>query len=101
MLRLLFWILLIGLVVAVLDGVVPMPGVADEELVYTTEVPVSSCGTSGCIVVYTLAVANVGRSTQENVRVRLRSDPLSSPVIAATVRRAGEATVAAIASERP
>jgi hypothetical protein len=101
MLRLLFWILLIGLVVAVLDGVLPMPGVADEEVVYTTEVPVSTCGTSGCIVVYTLEVANAGRSTQENVRVRLRSDPLASPVIAPTVRRASEATVAAIANERP
>jgi hypothetical protein len=100
MMRLLFWILLIGLVVAVLDGAVPMPGVADEEVVYTTDVPVSTCGTSGCIVVYTIEVANAGRSTQENVRVRLRSDPLTAPVIAPTVRRASEATVAAIANDR-
>jgi hypothetical protein len=100
MLRLLFWILVIGLVVAALDGTIPMPGVADEEVVYTTEVPVSTCGTSGCIAVYTLEVANAGRSTQESVRVRLRSDAVATPVIAPTVRRASEATVAATANER-
>jgi hypothetical protein len=101
MLRLLFWILLVGLVVAVLDGALPMPGVADEEIVYTTDVPVSTCGTSGCIVVYTLEVGNVGRSTQENVRVRLKSDALASPVVAPTVRRSSEATAAATANDRP
>ena len=100
MLRLLFWILVIGLVVAVLDGVLPMPGVADEEIVYTTDVPVSTCGSSGCIVVYSLEVANAGRSTQDNVRVRLRSDAIASPVIAPTVRRASEAAVAQTASDR-
>jgi hypothetical protein len=101
MLRLLFWIVVIGLVVAVLDGILPMPGVADEEVIYTTDVPVSACGSSGCIVVYSLEVANAGRSTQDNVRVRLRSDVIASPVVAPTVRRASEATAATTANDRP
>jgi hypothetical protein len=101
MFRLLFWALLIGGGVLVANGTVPVPGVADEEVVYATPPAVTTCGSSGCIVVYALELANVGRSPQDTVRVRLRSEVLAAPVIAPTVRRAGETTLATAANERP
>ncbi len=100
MLRFLFWLVVLVLVVLVLDGDLPMPGAAEEEIVYETDVPVSTCGTAGCVVAYTLEVANTGRSTQDAVRVRLRSDAIASPVIAPTVRRESEAAPAEISNER-
>lgn len=100
MLRFLFWLVVLVLVVLVLDGDLPMPGAADEEIVYTTDVPVSTCGASGCVVAYTIEVANTGRSTQNAVRVRFRSDAFASPVIAPTVRRESEAVPAETTNER-
>jgi hypothetical protein len=100
MLRLLFWILVIGIVVCVLEGAVPIPGVPEDEIVYATSPPVAGCGSTGCIVVYELLVANVGRSTQDTVRVRLRSDGMANPVIAPTIRRADEAVVATMGTDR-
>jgi hypothetical protein len=101
MVRFLFWLIVIAAVVLVLDGAVPVPGVADEGIVYATNPPVASCGSSGCIVVYELDVANDGRSPQDAVRVRLRSEAVASPLIAPTVRRTSEATVATTANDRP
>jgi hypothetical protein len=100
MLRLLFWTLVVAATILVLNGTLPVPGIAQEEVVYTATPPVSTCGPAGCVVVYTLDVANVGRSTQDGVRVRLRADAVQAPVIAPTVRRASEATLASPASDR-
>jgi len=101
MLRLLFWLLVIGGIVLVLNGTLPLPGLAQEEVVYATPPPVTTCGASGCIAVYTLEVGNVGRSAQESVRVRLRADALATPVIAPTVRRANESTLVTGTDDRP
>jgi hypothetical protein len=101
MLRLLFWIAVLGALLLVLDGTLPVPGIARDEVVYATPPPVASCGPSGCIAVYTLEVGNVGRARQEAVRVRLRTDALTTPVILPTVRRASDATLSASAEERP
>ena len=99
--RFLFWLLVFAVVALMANGTLPAPGIADEEVVYATPPAVTTCGSSGCIVVYTLEVANVGRSTQDTVRVRLRTDALAAPVIAPTVRRATESVVATAANERP
>lgn len=101
MLRFLFWAIVLAVAVLMLNGTLPIPGIADEEVVYTTTPPVSTCGPSGCIVVYTLEVANVGRSPQDSVRVRLREDAIASPMIAPTVRRSGDTMLAPPATDRP
>jgi hypothetical protein len=101
MIRFLFWLIVLLAAVLVLEGAVPLPGIAPDEVVYTTTPPVSTCGSSGCIAVYTLEVANVGRARQDAVRVRLRTDVLRTPVIAPTVRRASEAVLAATANDQP
>jgi hypothetical protein len=101
MMRLLFWLLVLGAIGFVLNANLPIPGIATEEVVFTTTPTVSTCGPTGCIAVYTLDVANVGRSGQETVRVRLRSEAVASPVIAPTLRRAGDATVVTATDERP
>lgn len=101
MLRLLFWGLLVAAVVLVLNGTLPVPGVAQEEIVYATPPPVTACGSAGCVVVYTIEVANVGRSPQDGVRVRLRADAVEAPVVAPTVRRADATAPAPPASDRP
>jgi hypothetical protein len=100
MLRLLFWTLVVAGTILVLNGTLPVPGVAQEEVVYTATPPVTTCGPAGCIVVYTLDVANVGRSSQAAVRVRLRTDALQSPVIAPTVRRADHVALAPADGDR-
>jgi hypothetical protein len=100
MFRLLFWLVVIGVLYVVVSGIVPVPGVPTEEIVYSTPPPVASCGSSGCIAVYTLEVANTGRSSQDGVRVRLRSDALASPVVAPSVRRASEAVAVSAGSDR-
>jgi hypothetical protein len=100
MLRLLFWTLLLAAVVLMLNGTLPIPGIADEEVVYTAAPPVSTCGPASCIAVYTLDVVNVGRSPQESVRVRLREDALETPVIAPTVRRMHDTALAPPAIDR-
>src|SRR5258705_5465719 len=100
MFRLLFWLVVIGVLYAVVSGTVPVPGVPAEEIVYGTPPPVASCGSSGCIAVYTLEVANTGRSAQDGVRVRLRADTLASPVVAPSVRRGNEAVPVSAASDR-
>jgi hypothetical protein len=101
MLRFVFWAIVLAVGVLMLNGTLPIPGIADEEVVYTTPPPVSTCGPSGCIVVYTLEVANVGRSPQDSVRVRLREDAITTPMIAPTVRRASETALAPPATDRP
>ena len=100
MLRLLFWLVVLSTIVLVLDGTVPVPGIAREEVVYATPPPVATCGSSGCIAVYTLEVGNLGRSAQESVRVRLRTDALATPVILPTVRRASETALASPMEDR-
>lgn len=100
MFRLLFWLVVFGVLYAVVSGTVPVPGVSKEEIVYTTPPPVASCGSSGCIAVYTLEVANTGRTAQDGVRVRLRSEPMASPVVAPAVRRASEAVAVQAGSDR-
>ena len=100
MLRLLFWLLVIAGLVAALDGIVPLPGIPDEEVVYATPPPVTGCGSSGCVAIYTIEVANVGRSAQSAVRVRLRPDAMTSPLVAPAVRRASESTPVTPATDR-
>ena len=101
MLRLLFWLVVLGVVGLMLNGNLPIPGIADEEVVYATPAIVASCGSSGCLAVDAVEVANVGRSAQETVRVRLRTDAFGTPVVPPTVRRAQETSVPTVASERP
>ena len=101
MLRLLFWLCVIGGTVLVLNGTMPLPGIPQEEVVYETPPPVVSCAASACIAVYTLEMANVGRSAQELVRVRLRSDAVETPLIAPTMRRGSENAVVESTSDRP
>src|SRR5512144_1650664 len=101
MLRLLFWLLVLGALGFVLNANLPIPGIATEEVVYTTTPAVTTCGAQGCIAVYTLEVGNVGRSAQEAVRVRFRSDAMQSPVIAPTVRRTSGAVTVTPANDRP
>jgi hypothetical protein len=100
MLRLLFWLLVLGAAWLVLRGELPLPGVASEAVVYEAPTPVGTCGSGGCVVVYALDVANVGRSTQESVRVRLRADALGTPLVPPTVQRAGTTTTPQGTSER-
>ena len=87
MLRFLFWVLVITVTVLFLNGTLPTPGIADEEVVYDAPPPIASCSATGCIAVYSLDVGNVGRSPQKAVRVRLRAGSVDNPVIAPTVRR--------------
>ena len=87
MLRFLFWVLLISVTVLFLNGTLPTPGIADEEVVYDTPPPITSCTAAGCIAVYELDVGNVGRSPQKAVRVRLRAGAIDDAVIAPTLRR--------------
>jgi len=101
MFRLLFWLIVIVGAGLVLNGNLPLPGVPEEEVVFTTNPPVASCGSSGCMVVYSLDVANPGVSPQESVRVRLRSEPLATAVVAPAVRRATESTLAPAMNDRP
>lgn len=101
MLRLLFWLLLLTGVGLMLNGNLPIPGLAQEEVVFTTNPPVASCGSTGCLVVYSIDVANTGESAQESVRVRLRSEPLATAAVVPTVRRATESTLAAAMNDRP
>ena len=101
MLRLLFWLLVVGGILLVLDGTLPVPGIARDEVVYATPPPVATCGPSGCIAVYTLEVGNVGRAAQESVRVRLRTDTLAMPVILPTVRRTGDTALSEAVEDRP
>jgi hypothetical protein len=102
MIRLLFWILVLGGAWLVLSGTLPVPGVPDEEVVYATTPPVVSCilATTGCTVVYTLEVANVGRSVQESVKVRVRTSVLENPAVAPTLRRASETAPLQSAGEK-
>ena len=100
MLRLLFWIAVLAAVVYALNEDVPIPGIADQELVYATPPPVASCGASGCVAVYTLAIANVGRTAQASVRVRLRADAVATPVVPPTLQRRNEAVVVAATDDR-
>jgi hypothetical protein len=100
MFRLLFWIIVLALVGLVLNGNLPVPGIPQEEVVFTTDPPVASCGSSGCIVVYSLDVANTGESAQESVRVRLRAEPLAQAVVVPTVRRATETSLAPSMNDR-
>src|SRR6185503_5128968 len=101
MLRLLFWLLVIGAAVLVLNGTMPLPGIPQEEIVYETPPPVVGCAASACLAVYTLEMGNVGRSAQESVRVRLRTDAVETPVIAPTMRRGTENVVVESADDRP
>ena len=94
MFRLLVWVLIILTAALVVQGTVPVPGIAMEEVVYATPPPVPACGSQGCIGVYTLEVANVGRSTQEMVRIRLRDESIGTPVVSPTVRRTTDASLA-------
>ena len=100
MFRLLFWILIILTAALVVQGTVPVPGIAMEEVVYATPPPVPACGSQGCIGIYTLEVANVGRSTQEMVRIRLRDASIGTPVVSPTVRRMTETSLAPPAEDR-
>jgi hypothetical protein len=97
MLRFLFWVLLISVTVLFLNGTLPTPGIADEEVVYDTPPPIASCTATGCIAIYSLDVGNVGRSPQKAVRVRLRAGAIDDAVIVPTIRRA--MTNAAVAPE--
>jgi len=87
MLRFLFWVLVISVTVLFLNGTLPTPGIADEEVVYDTPPPIASCTGTGCIAVYELDVGNVGRSPQKAVRVRLRAGAIDDAVITPTLRR--------------
>jgi hypothetical protein len=100
MLRLLVWVLVILTAALVVNGTLPLPGIAMDEVVYATPPPVPACGSQGCIGVYTLEVANVGRSPQEMVRVRLREEPIGTPVVAPTVRRTADTTLALPVTDR-
>jgi hypothetical protein len=100
MLRLLFWIAVLAAVVYVLGDDVPIPGIADQELVYTTTPPVTSCSASGCVAVYTLEIANVGRSAQPSVRVRLRADAVASSIVPPTLRRRSEVVAVSATEDR-
>ena len=100
MFRLLFWIIVLGVIGLMLNGNLPMPGIAQEAVVFTTNPPVASCGSSGCMVVYSLDVANIGESPQTSVRIRLRSVPLATAVVAPTVRRATESALAPAMTDR-
>jgi len=88
MLRFLFWVLVISVTVLFLNGTLPTPGIADEEVVYDTPPPIASCSPTGCIAIYEIDVGNVGRSAQKAVRVRLRAGAVENPIIAPTLRRA-------------
>lgn len=99
MLRLLFWLLLLGAIGWVLYRDVPIPGIASEEIVYATTPPVAGCGSGGCTVVYALDLANIGRSAQE-AHVRLRGDVLAAAVVPPTLRRASDAVAATATTER-
>lgn len=101
MFRLLFWLLVLAAAGFTLNANVPIPGIPAEEVVFATTPAVTTCGPSGCIAVYTLEIGNVGRSAQDSVRVRLRSDAVAAPVIAPTVRRASGSTVVAATDDRP
>ena len=101
MLRLLFWLVVLGGVIWVLGTDMPIPGVAQQEVVYETPPPAASCGPSGCLAVYTLEIGNVGRSAQETVRVRMRADALETPAVAPTVRHAGGSTLVTPTEDRP
>jgi len=87
MLRFLFWVLLISVTVLFLNGTLPTPGIADEEVIYDAPPPIASCSATGCVAIYSLDVGNVGRSPQKAVRVRLRAGTVENPVIAPTLRR--------------
>src|SRR5262245_49639566 len=100
MVRLLFWVGLLAAAWLVLSGALPVPGVANEGVVFATTPPVTNCGSAGCLAVYTLEVANPGRSAQESVKVRLRSDTLANPAIPPTLRRASETVGLQAATER-
>lgn len=100
MVRLLFWVGLLAIAWLVLSGALPVPGVADEEVVFATTPPVATCGSAGCLAVYTLEVANPGRSAQESVKVRLRGDTLANPAIPPTLRRASETASLQAGTER-
>src|SRR5262245_18010380 len=100
MVRLLFWVGLLGVVWLVLSGAVPVPGVANEEVVFATTPAVSTCGSAGCLAVYTLEIANPGRSAQESVKVRLRGDTLANAALPPTLRRAGQTAPLQAASHR-
>jgi hypothetical protein len=101
MLRFLFWLLVLGAIGFVLNANLPIPGIATEEVDYTTTPVVTTCSTSGCLAVYTLELGNVGRSAQEAVRVQLRSDALDGAMIAPTVRRTSGTSVVSPATDRP
>src|SRR5262245_60112572 len=101
MFRLLFWLTVFGVIGFVLSGTSALPGLPLEEIVYATPPPVATCSPTGCIAVYTLEVGNVGKAAQESVRVRMRADAIASPLIAPTVRRAGENAIAEGTDDRP
>ncbi|MGH7894632.1 MAG: hypothetical protein ACREQL_08180 [Candidatus Binatia bacterium] len=98
--RLVFWLVVLALGWVMLSGTMPIPGIADEEVVFATSPPVGACGASGCLAVYTLELANVGRSPQESVKVRLRADALGASAIAPTLRRVSGVTTVQPAGER-
>jgi hypothetical protein len=100
MIRLLFWIVVLGLVWLAVEGRVPIPGIPDDEIVYATTPPVSTCTPTGCLVVYTLELANVGRSAESGLKVRLREEPLAAATVPPTLRRATETTVLQANGER-
>lgn len=100
MVRFLFWVGLLAIAWLVLTGSLPLPGVPDEEVVFATTPPVAACGSAGCLAVYTLEVANPGRSAQETVKVRLRADALANPAVPPTLRRAGDTSDLQAADER-
>jgi hypothetical protein len=82
------------------NGTLPVPGIAAEEVIYATPPPVPVCGSQGCLAVYTLEMSNVGRSIQNVVRIRLRDEPLGTPVVPPTVRRAADVSPAPPATDR-
>ncbi|HXJ33541.1 MAG TPA: hypothetical protein VMS22_05815 [Candidatus Eisenbacteria bacterium] len=100
MFRLGFWLVVLGVGWLTLSGTLPIPGIPDEEIVFATPPPVSTCGSSGCLAVYTLDLANTGRSAQESVKVGLRGDALANPAILPVLRRANGTTALQAASER-
>jgi hypothetical protein len=61
-----------------------------DEVLYAAAGPRGTCGTDGCLGVYTLEVGNTGGDVQPEVRVRLRQAVLDAAVLPPKVRDYGK-----------
>jgi hypothetical protein len=90
MLRRVRWLLIgVGLL-TLAGGGASLFAVPDYEVLYHANPPLPTCTTSFCLAIYTLEVGNTGSRQQSQVRIRLRSAPLSAAIMPPTVRNFGK-----------